>query len=129
MKIKYWIEVLEKSEPIYPIVDSFINSGYGQIGGYDKKSGNNEREHCIEYWKTKNPERNYVCTLLRCHEMLLHIAKSFNVPDEDIAGLKQRAIDYVIANGRELKSTSPIAEPVMELIEKTDIFKYYDSIE
>jgi len=130
MKIKYWIEVIEKSKSNYPLVDSFIQENYGQPGGYKKKSGNNEKEHCLIYLRKKGDvEKEYCCCSIRCHELLLHIAQSFHVSDEDLIRLKQKAIEYVIINGRELtRGPSPIAKDVMELVKKTELFKHYDSL-
>jgi hypothetical protein len=128
MKLKYWIEVIENSEPQYDIFENFIKD-YGQIGGYNRKSGNNEREHCLIYWRKKDLEKHYTCSRLWCHEMLLHIAKAFHVPKTDINDMKQEAICYVERYGRKLSKTSPIAQKVMNHIKKTESFKYYDSME
>ena len=129
MKLKYWIEVVKKSEPIYPIVKKFLEDELGQIGGYKSKSGNNEKEHCLLYWQSKNLEKDYECSKLWCHEMLLHIAASFNVPGEDLKLLDEKVRDYIRDNGRELKRPSIIAPPTMDAIKKTELYNYYASLE
>ena len=129
MKLKYWIEVIEKSEPIYSIVEEFIKDGCGQPEGYSRKSGNNEKEHCILHWETKNLEKDYDCTQLWCHEMLLHIAASFSVSGEDLKFLDRMAREYVSKHGPDMKRVSPIAADTMDLIKKTETYKHYDSLE
>jgi hypothetical protein len=128
MKLKYWIKVVESGEPQYDIIEDFIKY-WGQIGGYNRKPGENERQHCLIYWGKKDLRKHYTCSRLRCHEMLLHIAKASHVPDNEVNDLKQEAICYVKEKGRKLSRISPIATKVMKHIEKTEDFKRYDSLD
>lgn len=125
MKLKHWLEVVEKGKPVYPIVEKFIKEEYGQKGSYNSKSGNNEQEHCVFFWAKKDLEKNYNCNRLWCHEMLLHIAASFGVPDKDLEYLYHKAKKYVCENGRELKKVSVIANETMKLIEETEKYNQY----